>query len=70
VTRRPVGRVIRVAESPARGTMVLQGVCTCRWRSDRLETRDHGSAQLNAPATNQVARLVLAHFRADHPDLE
>jgi hypothetical protein len=49
MARRPVGRVIRVAESPARGTMVLQGVCTCGWRS---------------------ARLVIAHFRAEHPDLK
>jgi hypothetical protein len=70
MARRPVGRVIRVAESPARGTMVLQGVCTCGWRSDRLEARATGRVDLDAPPTNQVARLVIAHFRAEHPDLK
>lgn len=65
----PTGRVLRVSEDQARGVMVLQGRCSCGWRSVRVECRDHGRVDLNAPATNKVARLVAGHFRRDHPDL-
>ena len=67
--RQYVGRVVRVEEDRAKGVMKLRGECTCKWRSDVLTAPMHGSAQLEAPATNEVARWIQAHFLRDHPEL-
>jgi hypothetical protein len=69
MTMQYVGRVERVEEDRTKGVMRLRGTCTCKWRSDTLEAPIHGSAQLEAPATNQVARWVSAHFQQRHPEL-
>lgn len=55
------GRVVRVADDPARGRYVLQGQCSCgSWSSDRVVVRAR-SDRLDAPATNEVGRAVARH---------
>lgn len=59
------GQVVRVAEHQGRRTATFQAQCTCGWRSPSIVTPPGalGSAQLEAPTTQDCASRLAGHLR-------